>query len=735
MEAQMARGSRQGWLSASTYAAALVATALLLCWLYGLTTRDLRTPFCYDGDGLDSFLYGKMIVDRGWPLEHPGLGAPHGLGLQDYQRAATVQFGLMWLLSLATADPFLLVNLFFLMTFPLAALTCLAVMRHLGVPRLPALAASLLYAFLPYHHHRGIAHLFLSSYFVVPLGALLTLWAWGDGPLFGGRSAAKGLRRWIGARGLVILLLAVVVGSTEVYYAFFTCLLLATAALARSWRTRRLSAAVGPMVVAAVVALTVVVNLAPQLSFVLRNGPNGEAGRRGRWAQLYDLRIGQLLAPATDHRIPLLARVKTIYNANNPLVTENEFASLGLVGAFGFLLLLGRLLYQPRSSEPPSRLDTVARVNAATFFFATMGGFGSLLAIGFPQIRCYNRMSVFLSFFALFAVAHLLDRLLTRWGTRPAARLAGIAVCIALVAAGVWDETPAFTSIQDPEVAANFSSDREFVRRIESEIPADGMVLQFPYNAYPERRYDPLRLSLQAQSSRWSFPAMRGRYADLWQGQTCRLDADDLLRRVCEAGFAGITLDPFTMTADEADRARRLAEILGPPALTSPDGRFAFYSLARHAARLGIGTDRTADERTRTIALHPVLFRWGEGFQPDGGVSEKRSYPTRWGDAHTDVTLINALEYERPVVLHLTIRSNDGAAGTLRILGPGFDLRKSLSPEPRDVRLPILVPPGGCTVSFECDAPGPPKHPRWRFEAVYRRLEAAPASPEVAHGR
>jgi len=32
-----------------------------------------------------------------WPLEHPGLGAPHGLGLQDYQRAATVQFGLMWL--------------------------------------------------------------------------------------------------------------------------------------------------------------------------------------------------------------------------------------------------------------------------------------------------------------------------------------------------------------------------------------------------------------------------------------------------------------------------------------------------------------------------------------------------------------------------------------------------------------------------------------------------------------
>jgi hypothetical protein len=735
MGAEMTRESRPGLRSAATYAGAVVATALLLCWLYGLTTRDLRVPISYEGDGLISFLYSKLIVDRGWPLNHPAMGAPHGLAMHDFQFASNLQFGMLWILSLGTSDPFFLVNLYYLASYPLTALACLAVLRHLGVGRLPALVAALLYAFLPFHHLRGIPHLFLSNYFVVPLAALLTLWAWGDEPLFGGKSSATGWRRWIGLRGVATLLLAVVVGSTAVYYAFFTCLLLATAAIARWCRHHRLSAGVGPMVVAAVIGLTVIVNLAPLWSFTLQNGPNPDAVRRGRWAQRYDLRISQALAPTSDHRIPLVARAKAIYNSHLPLLTENDTASLGFVGAIGFLFLLGRLLYSPRSAEPSSPLDAATRANAATLLFATMGGFGSLLTIGFPQIRCYNRMSVFLSFFALFAAAHLLDRLLSRWGTRAAGRLAGAALCLALVTVGVWEETPASTSQPDPAVEAQFSSDKEFVRRVESEIPTGGMVLQLPYIAFPEGRgYDHLRLSLHSRTSRWSFGSMRGRYADLWQRQTCGLDCPDLLRQVCEAGFAGIACDRVVMTPDEAVRERRLADILGTHVLTSADGRFVFYALADHAARLGIGSDPGADERGRILSLHPVLLGWGKGFEPPEDIDIKPSL-ARWGDARAELTLFNALDYERSVVLSLSLRSNPGTTGTLRILGQGLDLSERLSPEPRDIQLALTVPPGQCTVAFECDAPSYPGRRHWLFEVVSWRLQPSPPSPEVAHGR
>ena len=97
--------------------------------------------------------------------------------------------------------------------------------------------------------------------------------------------------------------------------------------------------------------------------------------------------------------------------------------------------------------------------------------------------------------------------------------------------------------------------------------------------------------------------------------------------------------------------------------------------------------------------------------------------------------MCNALEYERPVVLRLTLRSSPETTGTLRIVGDGLDMRESLSPEPREVRFTMNVPPGGCTIAFECDAPHFPNRRHWRFEVVSWRLEPAPASPEIVHGR
>jgi hypothetical protein len=67
------------------------------------------------------------------------------------------------------------VNIFFVLTFAAVAVSMLLVLRALGISRGVAAVIALLYTFLPYHFARGVPHLFLSAYWVVPLAGYLVL--------------------------------------------------------------------------------------------------------------------------------------------------------------------------------------------------------------------------------------------------------------------------------------------------------------------------------------------------------------------------------------------------------------------------------------------------------------------------------------------------------------------------------------------------------------------------------
>ena len=83
-----------------------------------------------------------------------------------------------------------MINVFFLLTFPLVGLAAYLVLRRLTLSPNVAIVCSILYALLPYHFLRGEGHLLLSAYYAVPLGAWLVLSVLADRPLFGTRRAA-----------------------------------------------------------------------------------------------------------------------------------------------------------------------------------------------------------------------------------------------------------------------------------------------------------------------------------------------------------------------------------------------------------------------------------------------------------------------------------------------------------------------------------------------------------------
>ena len=118
----------------------------------------------------------KSVADTGWYFENPWLGAPGTLKIYDFPFAETGTFLGVKLFLLLFRDPYLAGNLFYLATYVLASWTSLYVLRKFGVQDQVAVAASLLFAFTPYHLWRGMAHLHLSAYYPIPLVVMVSLW-------------------------------------------------------------------------------------------------------------------------------------------------------------------------------------------------------------------------------------------------------------------------------------------------------------------------------------------------------------------------------------------------------------------------------------------------------------------------------------------------------------------------------------------------------------------------------
>jgi hypothetical protein len=130
----------------------LGAAAVLELW-----RADLRVPLAYGGDANLLHTFVKGIVEHGWYLENPSLGAPGEVDFHDYPvlMGNNLDVLLIRVLALGSSDSALVMNVFFLLTFPLVALTAYIALRVLGISSATAVACSALYALLPYHFFHG----------------------------------------------------------------------------------------------------------------------------------------------------------------------------------------------------------------------------------------------------------------------------------------------------------------------------------------------------------------------------------------------------------------------------------------------------------------------------------------------------------------------------------------------------------------------------------------------------
>jgi len=734
------RANRRRLGALAAYAGAAAVSIVAAIFLLDLPKADLRVPFDYGGD---AFLYSavvKSMLEHGWFWTNPSVGAPGVLQLYDYPNVAheSIHLLIVKAMSLFSHDWGLLINLYFLLGFPLITLTAMAVLRRFRLGWGPAMAGGILYAFLPTRLIKGEAHIFLDVFFQVPLAVMLLLWVCGDDPpLAPGprrqpgdppveRPVEDAARRARRRRSLAALGICVLSAGTSSYFSFFMICLLAAAGLWASFERRSLRNLVAGVALSAVTLGTMAAFGLPSIVYHLRHGTNREVGQREpREAEYYGMKITHLLLPVDGHRVSALSRLKEQYSSVAPLNNENGTTSLGFVGIIGFVALIGTLLSRRRAAQH-DLVRSLAMLNLIAVFIGTIGGLGALFAFLIdPQIRTYSRIAVYIGFFALFAAMLLLDWLLRR---RPRAGLVALPVVLIW---GLLDQA----SLQAARPYASnknwYDSDRDLVRRIEARVPAGAAIFVLPYVSFPESASvvgltanDQFRTYLHATRTRWSFPTMRARNGDRFARETAAQAPAEMLRTLVAAAFDGVLIHRDGFADDGTEIEKALTAAVGVAPLVSQNGRLSFIDLTAYRQRTPV--DRSPEEVARLI--HPVAATFGRGFD---GLERNSEHDFRWCGHQGVLHLNNDLGVTRRLSLKTVLLAAHWPAG-LRLSGDLIATSLKLDGALTFDQV-LEVPPGHHLIQFSsngrpANVTSDPRIMVWRMEDfVLSELPPTPA--------
>jgi phosphoglycerol transferase len=672
---------------------------------------SLSTPLRYAQVDDTKFYFGlvKGILEHGWYQHNPSLGAPFGQVLYDFpQGADNLNFLLIKAIGLFSHSYAVVTNVFFLLTFPLTGLAAFYALRRLGAGAAIATVCSVLFALLPYHLYRHESQVLLSAYYSVPLSAYLFLSLFGDDPPPLRRRDGRRLLGWRSGQTVGTLVICVVIGSSGLYYAAFGVLMLAAGTVVAAFARRGRRTVWAGAVMSAAIALTLAANLAPSLIYTARHGSDPQIARTALESEQLGLRLSTLLLPVRGDRLPPLASVNNRYAATtSPGYCESCFSSLGTVGAAGFVLLgLIGLAGCVGAAAGASGLDwqrpfrPAALGAALAFLIGTTGGISALFAFLLtPDLRGWNRISLFIAFFSLVAVGLVLERIgrrISARGTRPSPRALAGAGLAALLILGALDETSNFFVPDYATSTREYRSDQAFGRAIQAHVAPGSAILELPYVPFPEgfhvagqppvnpfsNGYELLRPYLNTHGLRFSFGAIKGRPAD-WEASLASEPLDVVVAAAAAADFRAIYVDPLGYGPAVAARVRAgLTRLLGAGPLVSPLGDAWLFDLRPYLRRLRHTVAPAAVAAARTAALDPLR--------------------TVCGSTPDELTLVNPGRTPRPAILSLTIAAPLPGGVTLEIGFPdGGRERRRIGAQPLRLSRRVTVAPGSSAVELD----------------------------------
>lgn len=510
-------------------------------------------------------------------------GFPGGMNPNLFPGLDITQNSIAAVLSWIFGDPFIGLNVLALLSFPLTAALALVAFRLVGLTGWWAIALSLSYTFLPYHWGRLLGHTYLGTMYAAVTGVILALII-GQG----GLSASKATRKIWWVTGALVIVTA----WSNVYYAAFGLLLMASALLFRVLRGdgwRDLLRGAIPLVAT---FGTVLIGFIPSL--IARASEPGVVQLGSRFA--YDSvalagNLSMLLLPAPVSQLPYMgyynAAARGLIDEAPALenVSETNFGSWVIL--VGLIFLLVWWIARKRSAMgTPMDLQLVVLLLIITLLFFIPWGINALVAEFISaQIRAWNRLVPTLALLILLGIAvaircSLLRRAPWQW-------LIPAIVTVVIVVEQVIPYRAVYLRTIDV-CEENTVWAQEYAQDVNAVLPESCAVAQFPYMAYPENGtikpelidYEHFWHSLLNRERDFSYGAVRMSEAgEVLADTDLPLSARDV-ERLRDLGFCGVHVDLRGIRKpNRAEALENLQFQLGEPVATGREGDWLLYSI------------------------------------------------------------------------------------------------------------------------------------------------------------
>lgn len=649
---------------------------------------DFSVPFNYWGDTLWFVVPIKGMIQNGWVYEIPQLSAPFTLNAAAFPAMTNLDWLIMKGISLFTSNAGTVLNVFWLLSLLLTAWSATLALHLLGVRDWPALGVGVVYAFLPFALLRNVGHISL-VYYSVPLLTLLAIHI-----ARGCEHPKSATLRWVGYSA------ALAQGFSYIYFSFFAVLLFAFAGWMgfvqkRSWRPVKQAA-----IASGIVILAASLNLVPSfLSWNMHGKPPDMSYKSSIEAEIYGLKIRQMLAPHEDNRVPIFGQWgRRDKSLSFPNENENVTARLGPLAAAGllFLLMTSIGLVGNRNVHESDAIKPIAALALFGLLLTTVGGFGAVLSQILPDIRGYNRFSVFIAFLALAVVALWWQgRMRVAITQRHKSMLAaGLAVLIVFT---LYDQLLDANHLNNRRPADELSAkhERELVKNIEAKVPAGTSIFQLPVTGFPpdggrERMlpYDHARAYLWSSDLRWSWPSFSSQHRN-WLDQLDGLEGTELAEALVLSKFGLIWLDRFGYPDNGEHMISSLIAVGAREMFPGMSSRYVTLDLRQIAERLQqqLGAEEFA--RRQTMLLNAPSLTWGEGSYSMEQSAEGRKF--HWSRAESSATINNWSSTPKFALLSFYVASGKG--GKFTVSAGDRSVSVSSASEPVRVELPLILNP------------------------------------------
>jgi len=570
-------------------------------------------PMAAGGDANGVTMQIKNVLDHGWYGNNHEVGAPFGQDTSWYPHADHLHLFLVRLIGFASDSPFTVGAVYFMLGFPLAALSMYWLARQRGLNRVGSVVAGVLFSVLPGHQLK-YGHLWLGSYWVVPLGMWLVLRTATGEPLFrlkvnwqdpAERGSAFRLN-------LTTAFCVVCIAIGGIYYSAFTLLLLAVTLLVRLVATRDR----GSVARASLLPITIgSVSLAAVLNVSAGQDKStlvSMSSQRGFWQSEQSAgKLMDLILPWIHHRVDAMNYITTAYNSHTTATLEQPaLGVIPLAGVVALLVIMLSTMVPDRVKPPHPELGILGLLSVVALSFYSIGGLGSFVALFVtPQIRTWSRIFVIIALFGLLAVGHWVSVLSRR------NRILGTLGALALLLIGVLDQTNPAMAPHYQDLRTEVASLTTFTRSLESKVGPGCSVFQLPIVPFPENPpvhdmtdYAHFRPSLVSSSLSWSYGAIKGTSLADWQLALPQKSTPALLDDLVAAGFCAVEVDRAGYADRGATLAGELTVLLGQPIATTDDNRNVAWDLAPQRTSLTsrIGADQV--KAAGDLVLHPVVI-------------------------------------------------------------------------------------------------------------------------------